>query len=203
MRRVLAFELHSLFLPLPSLFLSFSQSRQRWAGKLVPIWLLSACLLSRAAAPDRLWAARGTRRVHRRSWHPAHIQPQTGVTNLLSASRDSAKTKGSAWDTTTLRCRSTDGMKVLCVTQGVKKCLAHQHVLSRPVFFKLPVCHCFLETSTQPGKPFPSEPKTEALFILHFHFLLPGNFSLQCHHRYYSRIKEQPKSLSYYIQNSN
>lgn len=55
-----------------------------------------------------------------RSWHPAHIQPQTGVTNLLSASRDCAKTKGSAWDRTTLLCWSTDGMKVVCVTQGVK-----------------------------------------------------------------------------------
>lgn len=59
------------------------------------IWLLSACLLSCAAAPGRLWAARDIQRVYRRRWHPAHIQPQTDVINLLSASCDSAKTKGS------------------------------------------------------------------------------------------------------------
>ncbi|KAF2982766.1 hypothetical protein EK904_004486, partial [Melospiza melodia maxima] len=44
-----------------------------------------------------------------------HIQPQTGAVNLLPACRDCAETKGSAWDTATLGCWSTDGVEVLSV----------------------------------------------------------------------------------------
>lgn len=82
-----------------------------------------ACLQGCTHSLDRPWDVRSTERVHRTSWCSVYFQPETSfiIDPSPLTSVDYGKTKGTAWDTATFCCWSTDGMEVLYVTQTVTK----------------------------------------------------------------------------------